>query len=197
VVKRCIDIAGAIVGLMLFGPLMIAIAAAIKLTSPGPAIFIQERYGLHIRRFPMYKFRTMVLDAEKRQAELESGNEAHGPVFKMRNDPRITVTGRLLRKSSLDELPQFLNVLRGEMSLVGPRPLPKRDVSRFENASLMRRFSVKPGLTCLWQMKGRDQTDFGHWLALDLEYIDNWSLSLDFKVLAKTVPTVLLGRGAA
>ena len=162
VVKRCIDIVGAIVGLVLFGPLMLAIAAAIKLTSPGPALFSQERYGLHKRRFRMYKFRTMVLDAEKQQADLESCNEAQGPVFKIRNDPRITSIGRLLRKTSLDELPQFFNVLRGEMSLVGPRPLPKRDVSRFDDASLMRRFSVKPGLTCLWQVNGRSNTAFSH-----------------------------------
>src|ERR1035437_2757346 len=196
-VKRCMDIIGATVGLIIFGPLMLAIAAAVKLTSPGSAMFTQERYGLHKRRFRMYKFRTMVPDAEKLQEKLESHNEAQGPVFKIHNDPRITSFGRMLRKTSLDELPQFLNVLSGEMSLVGPRPLPKRDVSKFDDASLMRRFSVKPGLTCLWQVNGRSNTDFDHWIALDLKYIDNWSLSLDLKILARTFPAVLKGTGAA
>jgi exopolysaccharide biosynthesis polyprenyl glycosylphosphotransferase len=197
VVKRCIDIVGAIVGLVLFGPFMLAIAAAIKRTSPGPVLFTQERHGLHKRQFRMFKFRTMVPDAETRQMELESRNEATGPVFKIRNDPRITAIGRLLRRTSLDELPQFFNVLRGEMSLVGPRPLPKRDVSRFYDASLMRRFSVKPGITCLWQVNGRTNTDFDHWIALDLKYIDEWSLHLDVAILAKTIPAVLKGAGAA
>jgi exopolysaccharide biosynthesis polyprenyl glycosylphosphotransferase len=196
-VKRCMDIIGATVGLILFGPLMLAIAAAVKLTSPGSAMFTQERYGLHKRRFRMYKFRTMVPDAEKLQEKLESHNEAQGPVFKIHNDPRITSFGRMLRKTSLDELPQFLNVLRGQMSLVGPRPLPKRDVSKFDDASLMRRFSVKPGLTCLWQINGRSNTDFDHWIELDLRYIDTWSLSLDLKILARTFPAVLKGTGAA
>lgn len=197
VVKRCIDIAGAIVGLVLSMPLMIVIATAIKLTSPGPVFFSQERYGLHKRRFRMYKFRTMIPGAEKQQRDLESYNEADGPVFKMRNDPRVTSIGRTLRKTSLDELPQLFNVLRGEMSLVGPRPLPKRDVSRFDNASLMRRFSMTPGLTCLWQISGRSDTDFAHWIELDLQYIDTWSLGLDFRILARTVPAVLKGQGAA
>jgi lipopolysaccharide/colanic/teichoic acid biosynthesis glycosyltransferase len=176
---------------------MLAIAATIRLTSPGPALFVQERYGLRKRLFRMYKFRTMVTDAEKLQPGLESQNEVQGPAFKIRNDPRITPLGRILRKTSLDELPQFLNVLNGEMSLVGPRPLPIRDVSRFDNASLMRRFSVKPGLTCLWQISGRGDGDFERWIELDLRYIDTWSLSLDMEILARTVPSVLAGRGAA
>jgi exopolysaccharide biosynthesis polyprenyl glycosylphosphotransferase len=197
VVKRCVDVVGAIVGLLLFGPVMIAIAIGIKVTSPGMVFFAQDRYGLHKRCFRMYKFRTMMPDAEKRQAELESRNEVQGPAFKIRNDPRITAIGRLLRKSSLDELPQFFNVLLGEMSLVGPRPLPKRDVSRFDNASLMRRFSVKPGLTCLWQINGRSDTDFDRWIALDLKYIDEWSLLMDIVILFKTFPAVFRGTGAA
>jgi len=196
VVKRCIDVLGATVGLILFGPLMLVIALAIKLTSRGSSIFAQERYGLNKRSFRMYKFRTMVTNAEELQATLESKNEAQGPVFKIRKDPRITPAGQFLRKTSLDELPQFLNVLRGEMSLVGPRPLPKRDVARFDDASLMRRFSAKPGLTCLWQVNGRCNTDFDRWIALDLKYIDEWSLRLDLIILAKTIPAVLKGQGA-
>ncbi|HWE49991.1 MAG TPA: sugar transferase, partial [Bryobacteraceae bacterium] len=195
-VKRGIDILGALTGLVLFTPLMVAIGLLIRLTSPGPALFSQERYGLNKHSFRMYKFRTMIADAEKLQPGLEVSNEARGPVFKMRNDPRVTPLGRILRKTSLDELPQFVNVLRGEMSLVGPRPLPRRDVSRFENASLMRRFSVKPGLTCLWQVNGRSNTDFERWIVLDLKYIDSWSLTLDFEILAKTIPAVLAAKGA-
>lgn len=196
-VKRCMDVIGAVVGMIFFGPLMFAIAAAIRLTSPGPVIFAQERPGFRKRRFLMYKFRTMVADAEKLQASLESSNEAQGPVFKIRNDPRITPLGRFLRKTSLDELPQFFNVLRGEMSLVGPRPLPTRDFLKFDDAALMRRFSVKPGLTCLWQISGRSDTNFDRWIELDLRYIDTWSLSLDLEILARTFPSVLSGRGAA
>jgi exopolysaccharide biosynthesis polyprenyl glycosylphosphotransferase len=196
-VKRAIDIAVATLGLILLAPLMLLIAAAIKLTSPGPAIFVQERYGLRKRIFRMYKYRTMVPDAEQLQSGLEAQNEVSGPAFKIRRDPRITPIGHLLRKTSIDELPQLFNVFRGEMSLVGPRPLPRRDVSRFDNASLMRRFSVKPGLTCLWQINGRCNTNFDRWIELDLRYIDTWSLSLDFVILAKTVPTVLAGRGAS
>ena len=196
-VKRAIDFGGALVGLILLGPLMLLIAVVIKFTSPGPVVFVQERYGLRKRLFRMYKFRTMVPDAERRQGELEAQNEVAGPVFKIRKDPRITPLGHFLRKTSLDELPQLFNILRGEMSLVGPRPLPKRDVSLFDKASLMRRFSVKPGLTCLWQINGRSNTSFDRWIELDLRYIDTWSLSLDLMILAKTVPTVLAGRGAA
>jgi exopolysaccharide biosynthesis polyprenyl glycosylphosphotransferase len=196
-VKRSIDVAGAIVGLAIFGPLMAAIAVTMKLTSPGSVLFTQERYGLHKRLFRMYKFRTMVPDAEKLQAGLESRNEAEGPVFKIRDDPRITTIGRLLRRTSLDEFPQFFNVLRGAMSLVGPRPLPKRDVALFDKASLMRRFSMKPGLTGLWQVSGRSNTTFSSWIVQDLKYIDNWSLSLDFRILFKTIAAVLGGTGAA
>jgi lipopolysaccharide/colanic/teichoic acid biosynthesis glycosyltransferase len=145
----------------------------------------------------MFKFRTMVVDAEARQAALEKLNEAQGPVFKIKDDPRITSIGRFLRKMSLDELPQLFNVLRGEMSIVGPRPLPLRDVGKFEESWLLRRFSVRPGLTCLWQASGRSNTSFAEWIRLDLEYIDRWSLLLDFKILLMTVPAVLKGRGAS
>lgn len=195
-VKRAIDIVGSACAILLAAPLMLVIAAAIKLTSPGPILFSQERYGFNKRRFRMYKFRTMTENAERLQAALESLNEVHGPVFKIRNDPRITPLGRILRKSSLDELPQFFNVLKGEMSLVGPRPLPLRDVARFDKGSLMRRFSVQPGLTCLWQINGRSELEFERWIQLDLKYIDTWSLALDFKILAKTVPAVIVGSGA-
>jgi exopolysaccharide biosynthesis polyprenyl glycosylphosphotransferase len=197
VVKRCIDLVGSIVGLILFSPVMLAIAAAIKMTNPGPVFFVQERYGLNKRTFPMYKFRTMVLEAEKLQDAIESLNELKGPVFKIQKDPRITAIGRFLRVSSLDELPQLANVLRGEMSLVGPRPLPRRDVSLFDDSSLMRRFSVKPGLTGLWQINGRTDTTFKRWIELDLLYIDTWSLRLDLQILAMTIPAVLKGQGAA
>lgn len=197
VIKRAIDVIGSVVGLVLLAPLMIAVAIAIKLTSHGSVLFVQERYGLNKRRFGMLKFRTMVPGAEALQAALESRNEASGPIFKIKTDPRITPIGRLLRKTSLDELPQLVNVLRGEMSLVGPRPLPHRDVSRFEAPHLMRRFSVKPGLTGLWQVTGRSNTPFEHCIAQDLRYIDTWSLRLDCAILARTIPAVMRGTGAA
>jgi lipopolysaccharide/colanic/teichoic acid biosynthesis glycosyltransferase len=144
----------------------------------------------------MLKFRTMVVNAERYQAELEVANEAAGPVFKLKADPRVTKIGAILRRTSLDELPQLINVLRGEMSLVGPRPLPLRDVSRFDEPWLLRRFSVMPGLTCLWQVGGRSNTEFDEWIKLDLQYIDEWSLALDFRILVKTIPAVLRGSGA-
>jgi lipopolysaccharide/colanic/teichoic acid biosynthesis glycosyltransferase len=144
----------------------------------------------------MYKFRTMVADAEARQEALEDRNEAAGPVFKIKDDPRVTPVGRFLRRTSIDELPQLVNVVVGDMSLVGPRPLPARDVQRFNEATLMRRFSVRPGLTCLWQIGGRSNVDFARWIALDLKYIDEWSLRLDVVILARTVPVVLRGEGA-
>lgn len=194
--KRTIDTILASAALLCLAPLFAAIAIAIKLTSPGPVFFSQERYGLNKQRFQMLKFRTMVPDAEARQKALESQNEAQGPVFKMKNDPRVTPIGRFLRKTSLDELPQFANVLKGEMSLVGPRPLPLRDVARFSDGCLMRRFSVKPGLTCLWQIKGRSGTTFDQWIAYDLEYIDTWTPMLDAKILLMTIPAVLRGSGA-
>jgi lipopolysaccharide/colanic/teichoic acid biosynthesis glycosyltransferase len=183
--------------LALLGPLLLLIALAIRLESAGSVFFIQDRVGLRRKKFPMIKFRTMVHDAEARQHELDDLNEVAGGAFKIRNDPRVTRVGRVLRKLSLDELPQFLNVVRGDMSLVGPRPLPLRDVERFHGEWQKRRFSVKPGLTCLWQINGRHEIDFEHWMELDLQYIDNWSLSLDMDILVKTVPAVLRGTGAS
>jgi exopolysaccharide biosynthesis polyprenyl glycosylphosphotransferase len=195
-IKRLLDIVGAMVAIVVLSPLMLAVALAIRASGPGPVIFAQERYGLNRRRFRMFKFRTMRCDAEALQAALESRNEADGPVFKIADDPRVTPIGRLLRRTSIDELPQFFNVLRGEMSLVGPRPLPLRDVTRFTSASDMRRFSVRPGLTCLWQISGRSSLTFADWIRLDLKYIDGWSLALDFVILLRTVPAVLSGSGA-
>jgi exopolysaccharide biosynthesis polyprenyl glycosylphosphotransferase len=197
IVKRLIDIIGSIVALAVLAPVMLVAALAIKLTSPGSVIFAQERLGLNKRRFRMYKFRTMIANAEACQAALEHLNEAPGPVFKIRNDPRITPLGKFLRRTSIDELPQLFNVLRGEMSLVGPRPLPLRDVAKFTEGARMRRFSMRPGLTCFWQIQGRSELSFEDWMRLDLEYIDHWSLALDLLILLRTVPAVVLGTGAA
>jgi exopolysaccharide biosynthesis polyprenyl glycosylphosphotransferase len=196
-IKRCFDIAGAVAGLILCAPLFLVVAILIKLTSKGPVFFRQERYGLGKRTFRIYKFRTMVENAEAAQSALEHMNENSGPVFKIFKDPRITKIGAFLRKTSIDELPQFFNILKGEMSFVGPRPLNLRDVGRFSEPWLMRRFSVKPGLTCLWQISGRSNVSFDRWIELDLEYIDHWSLRLDLKILAMTVPVVVKGTGAA
>ncbi|HZR80487.1 MAG TPA: sugar transferase [Candidatus Binatia bacterium] len=188
--KRAVDVAGALVGLVALAPLMASIALAIKLDSRGPVIFAQQRVGLNRRRFRALKFRTMVNGADRLQKHLEHRNEADGPVFKIENDPRVTRVGRILRKLSLDELPQLVNVLRGEMSLVGPRPLPVRDVTRFDANWHKRRFSVKPGITCIWQATRREPT-FDEWVRSDMEYIDNWSIGLDLKILAKTFSMVL------
>jgi exopolysaccharide biosynthesis polyprenyl glycosylphosphotransferase len=195
VAKRLIDVVGSTIGLIVLSPILAAIAVAVKLDSGGPILFVQERVGLNRRRFPAYKFRTMVVDAEKLQADLEHLNEAEGPVFKIEEDPRCTRLGRLLRRLSLDELPQLANVLMGDMSLVGPRPLPVRDVDRIDTRWHRRRFSVKPGITCLWQINSREPK-FDEWIRSDMEYIDNWSLTLDLKILAKTIPAVLSGQGA-
>ena len=197
IVKQAIDVVGAFACIILSSPLLIGSAIAIRLTSPGPVLFRQRRCGLNGRPFTMLKFRTMATDAEQRKAELAALNEMTGPVFKVTNDPRVTPVGRLLRKWSLDEFPQLINVLRGEMSLVGPRPLPVDEVERFDDPAHRRRLSVKPGLTCLWQVSGRNNVcDFKEWVRLDLEYIDNWSLWLDLKILCRTVPVVLVGTGA-
>ena len=197
VAKRAIDVVGAAVGLLILAPVLFAIAAGVRTTSRGPVVFTQDRYGLRKRRFRMYKFRTMVPDAERLQSTLEAHNEAGGPVFKIARDPRVTTFGAFLRRTSLDELPQLWNVLRGDMSLVGPRPLPVRDVTRFDEPWLMRRFSVRPGLTCIWQISGRSGIGFNKWIELDLQYIDNWSLALDLNILVRTVPAVLRGTGAS
>jgi lipopolysaccharide/colanic/teichoic acid biosynthesis glycosyltransferase len=176
---------------------MLIVALTIRVTSPGPVIFRQRRAGKHGKPFVMYKFRSMSNDAEMRRAELEPFNQMHGPVFKVEKDPRITPFGHWLRRSSIDELPQLVNVLLGDMSLVGPRPLPLYEVEKFENTAQRRRLSVKPGLTCLWQISGRNQVrDFRDWVKLDLLYIDQWSLGLDIKILIRTVPAVLWGFGA-
>ncbi len=195
--KRVIDLIGAGCGLLLLSPLLLVVGMLIKATSKGPVIFRQDRYGLNKRIFRIYKFRTMVINAEDAQAALEHMNQNSGPVFKIFSDPRVTKVGAFLRKTSIDELPQLINVLKGEMSLVGPRPLNKRDVGRFSEAWLMRRFSVKPGLTCLWQVSGRSNVSFDRWIKLDLQYIDHWSLLLDLRILARTLPVVLRGTGAA
>lgn len=193
--KRGIDIAGATLGLLLLAPLFLVVAVAIKLESSGPVFFVQKRVGLNRRRFRALKFRTMIEDAERLQSSLEPLNEADGPVFKIVADPRITRIGKWLRRLSIDEFPQLINVLKGEMSLVGPRPLPLRDVNRIEVRWHRRRFSVKPGITCLWQVESREPK-FDDWIRSDMEYIDNWSLGLDLKILAKTIPAVLSGQGA-
>ena len=197
IVKRVIDICASVVALIVLSPLMAIIAIAIRLDSPGPVFFWQDRVGLKRKMFKMHKFRTMEIDSEERIDELEAQNEVNGAAFKMSRDPRVTRVGRFLRKLSLDELPQFVDVLQGNMSLVGPRPLPTRDVERFDSFWQKRRFSVKPGLTCLWQINGRHEIDFEHWMELDLQYIDNWSLLLDFEILLKTLPAVLRGSGAS
>jgi lipopolysaccharide/colanic/teichoic acid biosynthesis glycosyltransferase len=199
-VKRLIDILGAATGLVLLFPLLVMIAAMVRLSSPGPALFRQLRQGQGGRPFWFLKFRTMSVDAERRLRDLEPLNEAAGGVlFKIRRDPRVTPLGRWLRRLSLDELPQLLNVLRGEMSLVGPRPLQMRDsdlLEQLEPSAYARRLTVLPGLTGAWQVGGRSETDSHGMLQLDLEYIERWSLRLDLAILCRTVKAVLRGRGA-
>ncbi len=194
--KRAVDIFGSALLLLVLAPLFAVVALLIKLDSPGQAFFAQERIGFNKRRFQLLKFRTMVDGADQQQGTLEHLNEAEGPVFKIKNDPRVTRLGKFLRRCSIDELPQLVNVLKGDMSLVGPRPLPVRDVARIDVSSHKRRFSIKPGITCLWQINGRSNIGFDDWVRLDLEYIDKWSLGLDFRILLKTVPAVLRGPGA-
>jgi exopolysaccharide biosynthesis polyprenyl glycosylphosphotransferase len=195
-VKRVLDMAVSAGLLVLLAPLLTVVGLLIKLTSNGPVLFRQERVGLNKRRFLIYKFRTMVPDADKMLSELEILNEVTGPVFKIKNDPRVTPIGRLFRRTSIDELPQLVNVLMGDMSLVGPRPLPVRDYEGFNGDWQRRRFSIRPGITCLWQVNGRSSIGFEKWMQLDLQYVDQWSLWLDLKILARTVPAVLKGSGA-
>ena len=195
-IKRLLDVAIAGLSLLVLLPFLPLVVLLIKATSPGPILFRQIRCGLNGRRFTLYKFRSMVADAEAKQAEVGHLNELNGPVFKAANDPRLTTIGRWLRKTSIDELPQLVNVLKGEMSLVGPRPPIPSEVTRYE-AWQRRRLSMRPGITGYWQVNGRNGIrDFDKWMRLDLEYIDRWSLALDTKILLKTVPTVLFGIGA-
>ncbi|MEZ5301698.1 MAG: sugar transferase [Verrucomicrobiales bacterium] len=195
--KEFIDKTGALILLILSSPIWLFAAIGIKLSSPGPIIFRQTRGGRHGKPFTMLKFRTMRSDAEEIKKSLQASNQMDGPVFKLDDDPRIFKFGRFLRRKSIDELPQLLNVLAGDMSLVGPRPLPVYEVEKIEESKQRRRLSVKPGLTCLWQVSGRNEiTSFEKWVELDLKYIDNWSIWLDIKILARTVPVVLMGSGA-
>ena len=197
--KRAIDFLASLVLIILLSPLFLVVAFLIKLTSPGgPVFFVQDRIGLRKRKIKVIKFRTMVPGAEQSLTALEKFNEASGPVFKIKKDPRVTYLGRFLRKTSIDELPQLFNVLTGDMSLVGPRPLPLRDYAGFSQDWHRRRFSVKPGITCLWQVYGRASLSlpFETWMQMDMDYIDRWSLWLDFKILAQTLPAVIYGKGA-
>src|SRR5580692_7547809 len=195
--KRIFDVVFSLSLLILLSPLFLIVAALIKLNSRGTVFFAQKRVGLNKRQFTMYKFRTMVPAAETIQEDLAHLNEMTGPVFKIKNDPRITPLGRILRKTSIDELPQLLNVLKGDMSLVGPRAIPVRDYQSFSEDWHRRRFSVPPGITCLWQVYGRNTIPFEQWMILDMQYIDCWSLWLDIKILALTIPAVFRGSGAA
>ncbi|MGH0032365.1 MAG: sugar transferase [Myxococcota bacterium] len=195
VVKRVIDVVGASVALVVSAPIIGLAAIAIKLDSPGPVLFRQIRCGMNGRHFKICKLRTMFVDAEEQKAELMGLNEMDGPVFKIRDDPRVTRVGRVLRRLSLDELPQFWNVLVGDMSLVGPRPPVPIEVAEYATFD-RRRLSMRPGITCLWQVNGRNSIGFADWVKLDLEYIDTWSLSQDVKILAKTVPAIVRGTGS-
>ncbi len=195
-IKRLFDFVAAGIGMIVLAPLFFTISALVKVTSPGPIYFKQKRCSINGRIFELYKFRTMVVDAEAKLEDLMKHNEMKGPTFKMAKDPRITPIGQFLRKTSLDELPQLLNVFKGEMSLVGPRPPIPKEVEQYDHWQ-RRRLSMRPGITCLWQVGGRNKiTDFNEWARLDLEYIDKWSLALDFKILLKTVPVVLFWFGA-
>ncbi len=194
--KRLLDFLMALALIVVFSPLFLVLALLIKLTSRGPVLYRQTRCGLGGRRFTLYKFRSMHADADLRREELEALNEMDGPVFKISNDPRSTTVGRFMRKFSLDELPQLVNILRGDMSFVGPRPPLPEEVEKYERWQ-RRRLRMQPGLTCLWALEGRNRLNFRRWMELDLEYIDNWSMALDWKILLKTIPVVLLGRGAS
>lgn len=194
--KRILDIVGSLGLILLLAPVLVAIAISVKLTSPGPVIYKQGRVGRYGTEFMFLKFRSMYTDADKRLPELlRTGNEKEGPIFKMKDDPRVTPVGRFLRKYSLDELPQLFNVLKGEMSLVGPRPPLPREVEQYKDADFLR-LSVPPGITCLWQICGRSDTTFEEWMALDTFYVEHMSFWLDLKILLKTPTAVLRGDGA-
>ena len=193
--KRVLDVCLAAVGLISSAPLWAVLIVAIKVDSPGPAIFVQDRVGHHGRRFRFYKFRSMYQDAESRLREVQAYNEVDGPVFKMRRDPRVTRVGAFLRRTSLDELPQLINVLKGNMSMVGPRPPLPKEVEQYRPSDMIR-LSVKPGLTCLWQVRGRSTVDFDTWMAYDREYVYGVSPWLDLTILVRTVWAVLSCRGA-
>lgn len=193
-IKRIFDFAAALIGITLLSPVLVAIAVAIKLTDRGPVLFRQTRVGMNGRPFACLKFRSMCMNAGEKLAALQAQNEEDGPTFKMKDDPRITTIGKLLRKYSLDELPQLFNVLRGDMSLVGPRPPIPSEVEQYDWWQ-RRRLSVRPGITCIWQVWGRNQVPFERWMEMDLQYIDNWSLMMDAKLLARTVGTVVKGTG--
>jgi exopolysaccharide biosynthesis polyprenyl glycosylphosphotransferase len=195
ILKRLIDVLVSAVAMVLFIPIFLAISIAIKWTSTGPIFFSQKRIGYNGRTFNCLKFRTMVVDAEKLKSQLKDMNEMDGPVFKIKNDPRVTQIGRFLRKTSLDELPQLINVFKGDMSLVGPRPPVPEEVYQYQLAD-RRRLSIRPGITCIWQASGRNDIPFDEWMKLDRQYIDNWSLWLDMKILFKTLAAVLFQRGA-
>jgi len=197
VAKRVLDVCISSILLVGLAPLFGIVALLIKLTSSGPVFFVQSRLGYNKRRFKLFKFRSMAKDAEEKIVDIEHLNEASGPVFKIKNDPRVTALGKFLRKNSIDELPQLFNVLKGDMSLVGPRPLPVRDYEGFSEDWHRRRFSVRPGITCLWQINGRSSVPFDKWMKLDLLYIDRWSLRLDLEILIKTIPAVWKSYGAA
>ncbi len=196
IVKRVLDLLIVLIAMPFMLPLFIFVGLAIKLTSPGPVFFVQQRVGLNKRKFNLIKFRSMHVNAEAQMAEIEHLNEADGPIFKIQNDPRITPFGRFIRRTSIDELPQLINVLLGQMSLIGPRPMSLRDVDKFSLGVQRKRFSVRPGLACLREISGRSALSFERWLELDLKYIDQWSLSLDFKIMLKLIPSVLKGDGA-
>ena len=191
VIKRIIDIVASFTGLIVLSPLMLVVSILIKLESKGEVIFKQKRVGLNGKEFYMYKFRSMVINAEELKAELESQNEMSGPMFKMKDDPRITRIGKFIRKTSIDELPQLINVIKGDMSLVGPRPSLPKEVEEFETW-MRERLEVKPGLTCIWQVSGRNNIDFEDWMKLDIKYVRERSFKLDIKLILKTV-LVLFG----
>lgn len=193
--KRLFDILLSTVALIVLSPLLLFIAIAIKIDSKGPAIYSQQRAGKNGKPFSMYKFRSMCVDADKRLKDLQDLNEMDGPVFKISNDPRVTRVGKLIRKSSIDELPQLINIIKGDMSIVGPRPPLLNEVAQY-TPEQMHRLDVKPGLTCYWQISGRSNINFDKWVQLDLQYIQERSLWTDFKIILKTFPAVLLGKGA-